>query len=509
MLFTPSDTRRILWDSWLYNDNGTYHLFHLTKYSGRRSDAINHAVSSDLLNWKDLGPVIRMGTGRQWDAGFLLTGTVIRFRDSYYMFYGARRGHLQLLGLAVSSDLNRWEKFSEEPLLAPDPRWYETDVGGTPLHHAAWRDPCIQRDSQGIFHLFLCARVREGGLNGGGAIAHAVSDNLLDWEIGPPVHVSGNYGFLEVPDVFFFHDRWYLLFSCGEWHSCRSREWPRGASGIRYLVSEGIDGPYIEPENSLLLGSPSGSLHNYAGRSIACPSNASEGRIFYYNNVFPNTLKNRGSFRGSWAMPKKMIFRNEKPELVLPEALSSLFLKDLYSMDLNSRNFTCHPQSDRNSRNWKHPDTETVEGSADRGFSVYLDLCDYDRLYISSQPEGACRSCGFLVHYSTEDNEGTAVMMDYEKSLLRICGCSIGEIGWIFVPITEVPLPPGMKKTPATEDCLITLVLMGFFLDVYCNGTLTDSLHMPVNHGKWGFFAESGSVSFRKVRINGSRSSAP
>ena len=234
-----------------------------------------------------------------------------------------------------------------------------------------------------------------------------------------------------------------------------------------------------------------------------------KGAFFYYNNVFPNTLKDRGSFRGSWAMPKKMIFRDGKPELVLPEALLSLFLKDLYSMDLNSQDFACLPQSDRNLRNWKHPDRASVEGSADQGFSVYLDLCDYDQLYISSQPIGVCRSCGFLVHYSTEDNEGTAVMMDYEKSLLRICRCSLGEIGWIFIPVTEVPLPSRVRKAPPAEDYLITLVLKEFFLDVYCNGNLSDSLHIPAGHGRWGFFVESGRTSFTKLRIKGNRCSAP
>ncbi|HPX22191.1 MAG TPA: hypothetical protein PLA66_05020, partial [Mesotoga sp.] len=65
MLFVPSHNS--LWDTWLFEENGLYHLFHLLRKKGSRSHAINHAVSEDLLHWKEAGLALERGYKGEWD----------------------------------------------------------------------------------------------------------------------------------------------------------------------------------------------------------------------------------------------------------------------------------------------------------------------------------------------------------------------------------------------------------------------------------------------------------
>jgi len=510
MLFSPADRQKVLWDSWLFYKNATYHLYHLMKRPGERSKAINHAISSDLVNWKDLGPVIQTGDAGSWDAGPLLTGTVVEFKGTYYMFYGSRGIDRQLLGIAVSSDLYCWEKYGDQPILNPDPRWYETDVKGSRLKHVAWRDPSIVLDDKGVFHLFLCARSKDGPYNGKGAIAHATSDDLLSWEQCPPVHISNRYTFLEVPDVFYFHGLWYLIFCCGEWHTCRSREWPEGASGIRYLVSNAIDGPYAEPDDSLLLGSAAGALHNYAGRSIARSGIASHGRLFYYNNVFPNSVKDRGGFRGSWAMPKELIYRDGQLRLGLAADISNVFLDGLKPLGLESRHMKLDTETEAGVSSWKYY-VECVEGTVDEGYSVSLDADDFDSLYLEARMTGDCRSCGLIVNYRTDTNDGAGLMVDFQKSFLHVCDAFMGEFGWIFIPRASISLVTDKfdKSISNNGIPLFSIIVKDFFMDLYREGILLGSFHISSDHGRWGFFTEDGKAEFSDVKIFGSNNPIP
>jgi beta-fructofuranosidase len=101
----------------------------------------------------------------------------------------------------------------------------------------AWRDPWVVPDGTGRWHMYITARAAEG-TPGCGVVGHAVSDDLLTWEVQPPLsRPTGVFEWLEVMQVLQVDDRWVLLFSClsGEMAGA-----PAGSGGV---WSVPVDGP--------------------------------------------------------------------------------------------------------------------------------------------------------------------------------------------------------------------------------------------------------------------------
>jgi beta-fructofuranosidase len=216
-----------VWDSWLADDGEAFHLFYLQAPRslvdpGLRHLAatIGHARSVDLVEW-DVLPDALGPTAGSWDDVSIWTGSTVRGDDGgWRMFYTATssRGHGvrdQRIGVAESDDLVTWRKVGREPLLVADPRWYKTlpeDVTAS----ETWRDPFVYADPAGEgWHMLVAARSLTHGRNDDGVLAHARSDDLRTWELGPPVCESGfGFGQLEVAQVKQVGDRWVLVFTC-------------------------------------------------------------------------------------------------------------------------------------------------------------------------------------------------------------------------------------------------------------------------------------------------------
>ena len=69
-------------DAWYFvdDDADVVHMFHLTWPPGRNDlPFVGHAISSDLLKWETLTPVLRQGPPGAWDDRMLCTGSVIRY----------------------------------------------------------------------------------------------------------------------------------------------------------------------------------------------------------------------------------------------------------------------------------------------------------------------------------------------------------------------------------------------------------------------------------------------
>jgi hypothetical protein len=72
------------------------------------------------------------------------TGSVVRGPDRrWYMYYtglgSAEHGLVQRIGLVTSDDLYTWERRGDHPILAADPRWYET-FGSRSRRSKSWMD---------------------------------------------------------------------------------------------------------------------------------------------------------------------------------------------------------------------------------------------------------------------------------------------------------------------------------------------------------------------------------
>ncbi len=246
-----------VWDSWIADDGELYHLFFLTaprslggpehRHTAAR---IGHATSADLVDWQvhdeALGP-----DPDGWDDLALWTGSVVRGDDGVWrMYYTAINsgGHGvkdQKVGVALSDDLFTWRRVTDKPALVAAAPWYKT-LEEDPGASETWRDPFVLRDPDGDgWRMLVAARAAGAAPNDDGVLAEARSDDLLHWELGPPVCEPGEgFGQLEVAQVRVIDGTPTLVFTCHpqEMTAERIAEW--GEYCTWSLTGESVTGPW-------------------------------------------------------------------------------------------------------------------------------------------------------------------------------------------------------------------------------------------------------------------------
>jgi beta-fructofuranosidase len=303
-----------LWDFWLAEDRGTYHLFFLHASRALHDPdrrhlraAVGHAVSTDLIHWAQVQDALVHGDAPDFDQTATWTGSVIQGPDgTWFMYYtGTTRtaaGPLvQQIGLATSTDLFHWEKHERNPLVQADSRWYETIGGPPPWEDEHWRDPYVFADPDGHgWHLLITARANTGPLDDRGVVGHARSTDLLKWEVQPPLSDPGaGFGQLEVFQVATVEGRHVLIFNClpGEYSAERRATGERGA--IWVATGESPLGPFdIKGATPLTDGS------FYVGKLVRDPA----GRWMML--AFHNT-GSEGSFGGALSDPMPVQWEGE------------------------------------------------------------------------------------------------------------------------------------------------------------------------------------------------------
>jgi beta-fructofuranosidase len=268
-----------LWDFWFAKDNDDYHVFYLRAPNTLEHEwqrhfhvSVGHAVSKDLKAWTVLPDALHPShdNPNAFDNYTTWTGSIIKHEGLWYMFYTGsmkqEKGLVQRIGLATSKDLIHWEKHSHQPLIEADANYYEL-LDLESWHDQAWRDPWVF-EHEGSFHMFITARLKDGVADARGVIGHAVSENLLEWQVCPPVTEPGEFGHMEVPQLVKVQDKYYLLFTVGHGQYSKSRE-ARGVkkqTGTHYLVSDNPFGPYRYLTDDFLSGDEHGTL--YSGKLI-------------------------------------------------------------------------------------------------------------------------------------------------------------------------------------------------------------------------------------------------
>ena len=83
-----------------------------------------------------------------------------------------------------------------------------------------WRDPWVFKDPDGHgWHMLLTAQAATGPDDDRGVIGHARSDDLITWDVQPPLSDPGTGSDqLEVPQVEVVDGRPVLIFSCATMH---------------------------------------------------------------------------------------------------------------------------------------------------------------------------------------------------------------------------------------------------------------------------------------------------
>lgn len=199
---------------WMNDPNGViqwgrqYHLF----YQNNPFEAVHrdmhwgHAVSEDLIHWRDL-PVALAPVPDSYDESGVFSGCAVDDGGVPTIVYTATSGpgsQVQVQALATgSADLLNWQRHPANPVLDEVPA-----VSGQTRD---FRDPFVWREGEQWFMVLGC-RV-EGS---GGMILLYRSSDLLRWEyLGPLLQGDpGRHGLMwECPNFFPLDDKWVLIFS--------------------------------------------------------------------------------------------------------------------------------------------------------------------------------------------------------------------------------------------------------------------------------------------------------
>ena len=199
---------------WMNDPNGViqwgdeYHLFYQNyPFSAVHRDMHwGHAVSEDLIRWRDL-PVALAPVPGSYDESGVFSGCAVDDGGVPTIVYTATNGpgsRVQEQALATgSADLLRWERHAANPVLSEVP----AESGQT----RDFRDPFVWREGEQWYMVVGC-RV-EGA---GGMILLYRSPDLVDWEyLGPLLKGDpARHGLMwECPNFFPLGDKWVLIFS--------------------------------------------------------------------------------------------------------------------------------------------------------------------------------------------------------------------------------------------------------------------------------------------------------
>ncbi|MDQ6693630.1 MAG: hypothetical protein M3014_04315 [Chloroflexota bacterium] len=205
-----------LGDSWYYVEGDVVHCFYLTcPKSIARHEAwdIGHATTINLVDWSIHPLALHKGEPGSYDGRGLATGSVIRYKDRYWLAYtGNWNGPQPTVAIAVSDDLYHWQKLPGNPVTGIDPAYYDDKPAPAPRDWLHWRDPFLFEHEGAVYH-YVCAKRKDGPVDERGTLGLARTVDMLHWEVLPPPDVDPVAMELECPQMYKTGARYYLIFS--------------------------------------------------------------------------------------------------------------------------------------------------------------------------------------------------------------------------------------------------------------------------------------------------------
>ena len=193
--------------NWILRENGLRSPGELTRVDGRFLGAyhaypnqgleegaavIGLCRSSNLKDWEVGPPVLFPKDGAEWERGGLYKPCLLKYRDTYYLFYNAKNQTIgnwhEQTGVAMSKDLKHWTRYSNNPVIP-------NGGPGSPDEKFA-SDPCVLQDgARWAFYYFgLDAKgVARDLVATGPDLFHADKCREIMIDVGSPGSVDSTY----------------------------------------------------------------------------------------------------------------------------------------------------------------------------------------------------------------------------------------------------------------------------------------------------------------------------
>jgi sucrose-6-phosphate hydrolase SacC (GH32 family) len=492
MLYRPPPHLR-MWDTWMFRDGNTYHLFTLTQpYEKHFWDRVCHATTTDWIHWRACPEIPLQDTDnpQAWDAGCILTGSVFETGDGYAMTYGSQHEGQEKIGLLFSTDLYTWEKHPNNPVLLPQGPYYEANLNETACGLVPWRDANVIQTDDG-YEALVCAGDMNTPKTANGCIARVTSHDLVNWKYHSAIASPGKYIDMEVPQYFEWNGFHYLLFSSSGVFKRINLPSRQNATGTFYLMSDEKYGSYHEPDDNILIGSGEGRVDCYVGKIIE----TEEGPLFHHHVC---------GYRTSFAAPK----------VVRQHTDGRLYLERWPGLDslLGKQHLTCEsPGSILKAMNkcpigeWNTEGTILTgqAGIAMTGWMFEENIEDFQAFCTINLSQAARAGIFFRINENDSLSEkGWAISLDRERSRIELCRP-------ILQSRTSLRIDPlDIVYGPLPDRCTVEVFVRDSYLEIYVNNRpcfvvntsmVTASDH--VSTGRMGLFADNGDAHFSNFRV--------
>jgi beta-fructofuranosidase len=243
-------------DYWYARSGQTYHAFYLQRPDAAgqgNNTSVGLATSKDLINWTEVGEILRADPKAAWCNVCIATGSTWRGKDRWQMLFTAHGGPGGNVGLAESDDLTQWTTIGpvridyRNHVVPNDPYWQR--CGLKPGEKIAYRiaaDPYVLPEAiDGWRYMIANCTVVGRPLNQRGCIGLMRSRDGRTWEDCGIISLMLDYDRPETPQLWQHGDRWYLYFG-------GAREGKQLCRHNRIYTARSMRGPFEPPPRSEL-----------------------------------------------------------------------------------------------------------------------------------------------------------------------------------------------------------------------------------------------------------------
>lgn len=255
-----------------------------------------HAVSKDLLHWKELPIALFPDMPYENDGGCFSGSALEKDGRLYLMYTSVSRELGQTQSMAVSEDGLHFTKLPENPVLPESPLDPE---------NRDFRDPKLFAYENE--YRMVCG----AGKDGLASVLLFHSKDLLHWDYMGPIFQSREYGpVAECPDFFPLGDKWVLMFSRVDNYSAQ------------FVIGE-FDGERFTPES---FQQPEVGSDFYAPQTFLDGSGRRIviGWLFNWNRAVPETAVRAGAL----SLPRELSLKNGRLRMAPIAEARSLLVKE-------------------------------------------------------------------------------------------------------------------------------------------------------------------------------------